>query len=150
MTENIFYFITEQEAYNNQKNKIIDLDELKYQVDYNSMKEVFNNTNSNANYGEDFCYSDEAEFTARELECLASTLENEYLNNYTVKSLGQIMDYYELNKKHFKKDEIIQMLVIFETDQANSPLVEKRIRLWENIAELKKDKYFGKYIIFDN
>jgi hypothetical protein len=28
-------------------------------------------------------------------------------------------------------------------------LVEKRLRLWENIKELKKDKYFSKYIIFD-
>ena len=79
----------------------------------------------------------------------AYILENDYLNNYTVKSLGQIMDYYELNKKNLKKDEIIQILVIFESEPQNEPLVEKRLRLWENIKELKKDKYFSKYIIFD-
>ena len=98
---------------------------------------------------ETFNYNGETEITTQELQDKAYILENDYLNNYTVKSLGQIMDYYELNKKNLKKDEIIQILVIFESDPQNEPLVEKRLRLWENIKELKKDKYFSKYIIFD-
>jgi hypothetical protein len=141
MSENIFYYIKEVKN-NTDSNKIIDLNELKNEINYNSIQETFETF-------ETFNYNGETELTTQELQDKAYILENDYLNNYTVKSLGQIMDYYELNKKNLKKDEIIQMLVIFESDPQNEPFVEKRLRLWENIKELKKDKYFSKYIIFD-
>lgn len=141
MSENIFYYIKEVKN-NTDSNKIIDLNELKNEINYNSIQETFETF-------EIFNYNGELELTRQELQDKAYILENDYLNNYTVKSLGQIMDYYELNKKNLKKDEIIQTLVIFESDPQNEPLVEKRLRLWENIKELKKDKYFSKYIIFD-
>ena len=141
MSENIFYYIKEVKN-NTDSNKIIDLNELKNEINYNSIQETFETF-------ETFNYNGETEITTQELQDKAYILENDYLNNYTVKSLGQIMDYYELNKKNLKKDEVIQMLVIFESDPQNEPLVEKRLRLWENIKELKKDKYFSKYIIFD-
>jgi hypothetical protein len=141
MSENIFYYIKEVKN-NTDSNKIIDLNELKNEINYNSIQETFETF-------EIFNYNGETELTTQELQDKAYILENDYLNNYTVKSLGQIMDYYELNKKNLKKDEIIQMLVIFESEPQNEPLVEKRLRLWENIKELKKDKYFSKYIIFD-
>lgn len=141
MSENIFYHIKEVKN-NTDSNKIIDLNELKNEINYNSIQETFETF-------EIFNYNGESELTRQELQDKAYILENDYLNNYTVKSLGQIMDYYELNKKNLKKDEIIQILVIFESDPQNEPLVEKRLRLWENIKELKKDKYFSKYIIFD-
>jgi hypothetical protein len=141
MSENIFYYIKEVKN-NTDSNKIIDLNELKNEINYNSIQETFETF-------EIFNYNGESELTRQELQDKAYILENDYLNNYTVKSLGQIMDYYELNKKNLKKDEIIQILVIFESEPQNEPLVEKRLRLWENIKELKKDKYFSKYIIFD-
>ena len=141
MSENIFYYIKEVKN-NTDSNKIIDLNELKNEINYNSIQETFETF-------EIFNYNGETELTTQELQDKAYILENDYLNNYTVKSLGQIMDYYELNKKNLKKDEVIQILVIFESDPQNEPLVEKRLRLWENIKELKKDKYFSKYIIFD-
>jgi hypothetical protein len=141
MSENIFYYIKEVKN-NTDSDKIIDLNELKNEINYNSIQETFETF-------ETFNYNGETELTTQELQDKAYILENDYLNNYTVKSLGQIMDYYELNKKNLKKDEVIQMLVIFESDPQNEPFVEKRLRLWENIKELKKDKYFSKYIIFD-
>ena len=141
MSENIFYHIKEVKN-NTDSNKIIDLNELKNEINYNSIQETFETF-------EIFNYNGETELTTQELQDKAYILENDYLNNYTVKSLGQIMDYYELNKKNLKKDEIVQILVIFESEPQNEPLVEKRLRLWENIKELKKDKYFSKYIIFD-
>ena len=141
MSENIFYYIKEVKN-NKDSNKIIDLNELKNEINYNSIQETFETF-------EIFNYNGESELTRQELQDKAYILENDYLNNYTVKSLGQIMDYYELNKKNLKKDEIVQILVIFESEPQNEPLVEKRLRLWENIKELKKDKYFSKYIIFD-
>jgi hypothetical protein len=141
MSENIFYYIKEVKN-NTDSDKIIDLNELKNEINYNSIQETFETF-------EIFNYNGETELTTQELQDKAYILENDYLNNYTVKSLGQIMDYYELNKKNLKKDEIVQILVIFESEPQNEPLVEKRLRLWENIKELKKDKYFSKYIIFD-
>tara|TARA_R110002073_G_scaffold61687_6_gene155208 strand:+ start:4362 stop:4748 length:387 start_codon:yes stop_codon:yes gene_type:complete len=75
-------------------------------------------------------------------------LEIEYNTNYTVKSLGQILDYYEISKRKLRKDEMVQMLIMFEEDPENMEIVEKRKRMWSYVNELKEDKYFSKYIIF--
>ena len=71
-----------------------------------------------------------------------------YYNDYTVKSLSQILQYYGLQKNKMVKEEMIQVLLFFETEAANKCAVEKRIRLWQNIQELKADPYFSKYILF--
>ena len=76
-------------------------------------------------------------------------LELNYSTNYTIKQLGQIMDYYNLNKKKLKKDEQIQSIVIYESNIDNIHIVENRKRLWENIEELKNDSYFSKFILFN-
>tara|TARA_Y100000389_G_scaffold204545_1_gene257882 strand:- start:27514 stop:27894 length:381 start_codon:yes stop_codon:yes gene_type:complete len=75
--------------------------------------------------------------------------ELDYDTNYTVKQLGQISDYYGINKNRLKKDELIQVIILFEEDMNNIYIVETRKRLWENIKELKKDKYFSKFIMFN-
>ena len=75
-------------------------------------------------------------------------LEIEYNTNYTVKSLGQILDYYEISKRKLRKDEMVQMLIMFEEDPENMEIVEKRKRMWSYVDEFKEDKYFSKYIIF--
>lgn len=70
--------------------------------------------------------------------------------SYNVKSLVQIMNYYGINinnKKKLVKDEIIQLLIFFELDEANISLVNKRRRLWKNMNELCNDKYFKNYIM---
>jgi len=73
---------------------------------------------------------------------------------YSVKSLTQILDYYNINKyninnkKKLVKDEIIQILIIFETDINNKDLVIKRRRLWYNISELQNDPFFKNFIMF--
>ena len=71
---------------------------------------------------------------------------------YSVKSLTQIMNYYDIikhninNKKKLVKDEMIQLLIIFELDHANMYIVNKRRRLWRNMNELNNDKYFKSFI----
>ena len=79
---------------------------------------------------------------------ISFALEIEYNTNYTVKSLGQILDYYEISKRKLRKDEMVQMLIMFEEDPENMEIVEKRKRMWSYVNELKEDKYFSKYIIF--
>lgn len=75
-------------------------------------------------------------------------LELYYSTNYTVKLLKQILDYYNINQTKLLKDEMIQLLVLFENDKNNFEIVNKRKRLWNNINELKQDDYFKKFIIF--
>jgi hypothetical protein len=71
-----------------------------------------------------------------------------YYTSYTIKGLLQILQYYGLSKNKMIKDEIIQMILFFETDQKNRTLVERRVRLWNYVRELKADPYFSKYILF--
>lgn len=77
-----------------------------------------------------------------------STLEIHYSTGYTVQELGKIMEYYGLQKRKLKKDELIQTLVLFESDEINLSIVQHRRRLWDNIEELKSDPFFSKYILF--
>jgi hypothetical protein len=75
-------------------------------------------------------------------------LEIQYKLNYTIKSLTHILHYYNIYKSKMTKDEMIQVLLFFETDPANKEIVQHRLRLWKNIEELKNDSYFSKYILF--
>jgi hypothetical protein len=75
-------------------------------------------------------------------------LEYYYKTNYNAKSLQQILQYYGIPKKNMTKDEMLQCLLFFEMEQANREMVVKRMRLWQNIRELKADAYFAKYINF--
>jgi len=76
-------------------------------------------------------------------------METDYNTNYTVKMLGNIMDYYNLSKRKLCKEEIVQMIILFELEECNRDAVENRRRLWKNIRELKANAYFSKYILFD-
>ena len=75
-------------------------------------------------------------------------LELEYSTNHTVKSLGQILDYYDISKRKMRKDEIVQILIMFEEDPVNVEIVGRRKRMWSYVDELKDDTYFSKYILF--
>ena len=79
---------------------------------------------------------------------VAFASELDYGTNHTVKSLGQILDYYDISKRKMRKDEMVQILVMFEEDPLNMEIVERRKRLWSHVEELKEDKYFSKFIIF--
>jgi len=89
-------------------------------------------------------------------QCLDYSFEELYMffNSYNLKGLTHIMNYYGLtthninNKKKLTKDEIIQLLVLFELDVNNRERVLKRRRLWQNIAELISDHFFKSFIMF--
>lgn len=80
---------------------------------------------------------------------------SEFLNyneNYTIKDLILISDYYgftkQLKQNKSNKELIIQSLLIFETNPENILLVNKRKKMWFYINELKNDKFMKKYIIW--
>lgn len=76
----------------------------------------------------------------------------DYDLNYSVKQLLLICDYYAISKgamksNKMKKQDIIEQVVLFEHDERNFEIVERRKRMWFYINELKEDKFMKKYII---
>jgi hypothetical protein len=75
-----------------------------------------------------------------------------YTENYTVKELFIICEYYgfykDLKSNKCNKEEIIQFLVEFERNQNNSDIVFRRQNLWFYINELKNDKIMKKYVLW--
>jgi hypothetical protein len=75
-----------------------------------------------------------------------------YRENFTVKELLLICDYYgvakELKSNKCNKYEIIEFLVIYESNPINSDIVFKRQNLWFYINELKNDKFMKKYVLW--
>ena len=79
----------------------------------------------------------------------AVVLEHYYKKNYNVKGLQQILQYYGIPKKNMTKDEMIQRILFFEMEDENRALTIKRMRLWQNVRDLKADAYFAKFINFN-
>ena len=75
-------------------------------------------------------------------------MEEEY-NQITKKELERICDYYEISKRKKRKADLIQDIIIFEQDQTNSEIVERRSEMWYCIEQIKNDKYLKKYLILD-
>ena len=75
-------------------------------------------------------------------------LKTYYEENFTIKELSPIFQYYGLQKNKMVKDEMLQLLLLFETDPLNKIIVERRMRLWRYVQELKTDPFFKKYILF--
>ena len=75
-----------------------------------------------------------------------------YNENYTVKDLQLICDYYgfakEIKNNKYNKEEIIHFLVEFENNPMNNLIVSKRQNLWFYINELKNDKFMKKYVLW--
>ena len=72
----------------------------------------------------------------------------DYYENYNIKMLHHIINYYQIPKGRLKKDELIELIIQFENNPDNSAIVYNRKRLWHYINELKSDKYFSKFVIF--
>jgi hypothetical protein len=69
----------------------------------------------------------------------------DYSENYTVKQLLKICDYYDIPKKT-KKVDIINDIMVFENNPENKQMVLKRKQMWFYIAELKNDKKMRVYV----
>lgn len=109
--------------------------------------DLINNSDSN-------CYSDSDNLNTETDNLLYNSdelfaLVTNYNLNYNVSYLNSIIEFYKIrkNKKNMKKDEIINMIVNFETDLKNRDIVKERIRLFSNFIELKNNEFFNKFII---
>ena len=98
----------------------------------------------------DFEVSQENTFQTKGDDDLLSEINN-YELNYTVKQLLIICDYYNLLKqtRNMKKQEIISLIIMFESTTENYDLCNKRRKIWMFMNELKKDKIMNKFIIWN-
>lgn len=76
----------------------------------------------------------------------------DYYKKYTVKKLLLICDYYSLTKLYhinkMNKDQIINILILFEQDTDNREIVNKRRNMWYFMSELSKDKFMKKFVLW--
>lgn len=120
--------------------------EIKENINNNEMNDVdsiLNNENffHDKDFHEEFQFFDEDNIMAQHID---------YFENYTVKMLQHIANYYKIPKSKLKKDELIQLIIQFENQDENSEEVYNRKRLWHYINELKNDSYFSKFVLFLN
>ena len=122
---------------------------------FNEKNDLDNNNNNN-DYDNDIKKMMD-EFTELDLENNNQKLNKMInhpiiLNDYTVKELFKICNYYEIDKyvKEFKlkKQDIINTIVYFESLPENNNTVRKRYLMWENIYELLNDPKMKKFIIW--
>lgn len=120
MSSNILYKIKEKSKHN--------------EVSYNELLDQLN---------------DETDFDTTELD-IHTTQQVHYDINFTKKELLKIANYYNIKKaKTMKKEDLINNIIVFETDPENIELVERRKTLWFYYNELKRDDYFKKLILND-
>jgi hypothetical protein len=120
--------------------------EIKENINNNEMNDVdsiLNNENffHDKDFHEEFQFFDEDNIMAQHID---------YFENYTVKMLQHIANYYKIPKSKLKKEELIQLIIQFENQDENSEEVYNRKRLWHYINELKNDSYFSKFVLFLN
>lgn len=77
-------------------------------------------------------------------------LEQEYNENYTKKELELIAGYYDISKRKKKKLDLIQEIIIFEQNELNYDIVEKRKLHWFYLEQLSSDNYLKQFIIINN
>jgi hypothetical protein len=100
-----------------------------------------------------------------------SMLELDYSLNYNMKMLTHIASYYNIIKnnnnglgivsskskddnklkrnKKLLKNELIKEIILFEINDINHAIVLKFRKMLEKIDDLKKDKYFSSFIMFN-
>jgi hypothetical protein len=74
-----------------------------------------------------------------------------YELNFTVKQLMLICEYYtikDIKTNKLKKQDIIEQIILFESDPENIEIVTKRRELWDYMDELKNDKMMKKFVIW--
>jgi len=78
-----------------------------------------------------------------------SEIQN-YNLNFTVKQLGFIYEYYYGTKcTKSKKMDLITAITVFENNLENYDVVMKRLRFWQNMDEMKRDKFMKRFLLWD-
>ena len=107
------------------------------------MQSLHDELNNGANGDGTFPEFEDPDFF--KMDC-ATAVSFDYEMNYTIKQLKHIAGYYGLKCKP-RKGDLIQDIVVFETDAANGDAVARRKRLFRYMDILKSDDYLKTYVI---
>jgi hypothetical protein len=108
---------------------------------YDSMMQTLHDElNRSAHLEEEFDEFEDVDFGA------TAAIMLDYETNYTLKQLKHVAAYYGLKCKSRKAD-LIQDIVLFECDGANSYTVARRKRLFFYMDVLKADDYLKSYVL---
>ena len=72
----------------------------------------------------------------------------DYQENYKLSDLKKIAEYYDILVRKLKKNDIIQEIVIFESDPDNAYEYNERLQAWYWLGEFSNNPKLKKYIIF--
>ena len=81
-------------------------------------------------------------------ETLAMTVN--YNENYTLKDLQKIAEYYEISTRKMNKAEIIENILTYEDNPENREKTMRRKQMWSYMKQIKQDKYLKQFLIFDS
>jgi len=109
------------------------------------MQSLHDELNHNASADADIDFPEFEALDFFKMDC-ATAVSFDYEMNYTIKQLKHIAGYYGLKCKHRKVD-IIQDIVLFETDAVNGDAVARRKRLFRYMDILKTDDYLKAYVM---
>lgn len=119
------------------------IEELENFLESTEIKENnFNGINSYSDSDNDDTY-----FTDLD-KCLALTVE--YNDNYTIKDLQKIAEYYEISMRKLCKSELAEKIITFEDNSDNKDRVTQRKKMWFYMKEIKHDKHLKQFLIFDS
>lgn len=117
---------------------------------YDSMIQTLNDELNNGNkenndHGNVIDFMDFEDMDFFNMDC-ATAMSFDYEMNYTMKQLKHIAGYYGIKNKTRKVD-MIQDIMVYETDSANCESVARRKRMFYYMDALKNDEYFKSFIM---
>jgi len=148
---NIHFFIDEDAIDNNNNSSIELIKEFMIDFEDDNMEDTsafmdyLNFDQTQCHFGELSYYIKKAAYNGCE--------EIYYDENYKVKDLLKICEYYKIDKDikslRLKKDAIISTIVFFEKNPENQKIVNDRNLMWAYMEELLKDSNMKKYLLWN-
>jgi hypothetical protein len=141
LNDNITFFL-EEKIEDSQNTNDIEIQKMLNEFEEDDFEEYMSPNNDYSN--NNLMYFSDKEFYGDD--------ELYYNQEYTVKDLLRICEYYGIDKdiksSKCKKQDIISTIVFFESLPENFEIVQKRHKMWAYILELTNDPKMKKYIIW--
>ena len=151
--DNIHFLLEENDTKdkNNESECLEHDDDSESELDIDSLMEEFdkveftNNANNHHNF--DLLGS---EYFVNLSQDQSIAIINNYNENYSVKDLQKICEYYGITKsaQKLKKMDVIFFIMSFESAEENLTIVLKRKQLWHYIETLKEDKFMKRFVLW--
>lgn len=148
--DNIHFLLEENDTKdkNNESECLEHDDDSESELDIDSLMEEFDKVEftNNANHQPNFDFLGSEYYQQDQ----SIAIINNYNENYSVKDLQKICEYYGITKsaQKLKKMDVIFFIMSFESAEENLSIVLKRKQLWHYIETLKEDKFMKRYVLW--